>query len=212
MQLRVLLGVAALLTAWVPARGSSIFNFTSVNPQTPLPLTVTNNGVSATFTGSASVCSANLGFQGLSLKPLIQNYCSTNAEGPIGVGFSQNLSSLRFNFGLSNLNPSSVTVSLFENGVADGTYLFPVSVPAGNHTFDEGLISVTGVFNSISFSVPSGAGDMAADNFVADTVAATPEPSTLVLLGSGMFGAAMASQRRSSREGTQKVSGQRNSA
>ena len=181
-----------LLLSPLAARADSIFNFESTTAGTALPLTLTNAGLTATFTGSASVCGSGGAFSLLSGNIIIQSLCSSNAVSPLGGSFSQNLSSLKFDFATAG-SVATVTVNLFENGVAAGTSMFTSTVDAKGN--GEGLISVSGLFNSYTLT---GTTFLAEDNFDAVVVSATatPEPSSFWFLGTGLLSVAGSIRRR----------------
>ena len=185
--LRSALVCASLLALGTASRADSLFTFESTPINTAIPLTLTNSGLSASFSGSASVCGSSGLFSGLSGNVLIQNLCSTNASGPISIALSGNVSALSFNFGTAG-GPSTLSANLFENGSLVGSRTFVSTLPTGFFN-GEGLASLSGTFNSVTLSLPAG-NSLALDNFdavVAPT--AIPEPSTVIecLTGSVAF-------------------------
>ena len=162
------------------ANGVSVFNFDSDTAGTSVPFTDTVGGLSATFTGTGSVCNVSgLGFASLSGNALIQDFCNSEAvPNSISISFSADLASISFDFAIGG-EPSTLSLTAFENGLAVGSSNFSSVVPPG-HAFGEGVASFSGLFNKVTFSVAPPSVEMAIDNV---TAAPVPEPGTLAIVG-----------------------------
>jgi len=184
------IAVAVLLfSAALSARADAVYDFESTPSGTALPITLTSNGLTATFSGSASVCSSAGLFTILSGNVVIQDLCAGGQSGALGMSFSQTLNSLSFDFATAVGN-SPLTVNLFEGATLVGTDTFTPTVNNGSDDF-QGVATITGNFNSVRLSD--------ADLLAFDNVDAvpTPEPGSLALLGSGFLGLAGIVRRRS---------------
>jgi len=171
------------------ANASTIFNFDNDNLGTSTTFTDTVGGVSATFSSSADP-------GGFVVFPTIFNTLTGNVlgdPGPAGqdglaldVGFSQTVYGLTLDFATADFGAASpLTLTAFENGNPVGTASSTGSVPNG-FTFPEGELDFAGAaFNSIVLSTPGT--DFAVDNIAVSETAATPEPSSLLLLGTGLL-------------------------
>jgi hypothetical protein len=185
MRTRTLLPALVLLASSLTARADSVFNFESTPTFTPLPLTLTSSGITATFTGSGAVCNVDGLFSTLSGNAIIQNLCLAGSGGPIGISFSQDLSSLSFDYATAG-GPNTLTVDLFDAGALVGTDSFNSTDPAGYNN-GEGLATLSGDFDQISLSTDGAV--LALDNVDATPITTpTPEPNSLLLLGTA-FGA-----------------------
>jgi hypothetical protein len=100
MRLATKAGFAILMAAAVaPAAARAVtFDFEANTPGTTTPFTDTVGGLSATFTGQASVCASGGLFQTLTANVLIQDRCVLNQSGPLGVSLSSDLSTASFDF------------------------------------------------------------------------------------------------------------------
>ena len=191
-----------LLTPTLAAHADSIFNFESTPQYTASPFAVTNNGITASFStsypGSATVCATNGFFQTISGNALTEEFCSLSLIRPINVAFSQNLSSLSFNFATPG-DYAPFYASFYEDGVLVGTDVFSDAIPPG-YLVAEGVANITGTFNSVSLALGGPPSSGSTSPFVIDNLDAVaspvPEPSSLVLLATGLLGMANRVRRR----------------
>ena len=186
MRIRSLIALCAALVAHASVQAAPVFNFEATASGTALPLTLTNGGLTATFTGGADVCASGGLFSTLTGNVVIEGLCSTNPVNPLGMAFSSNLSSLSFNFATAG-GASSILVTLAENGVPVGTQTINSVIPSG-FLNGEGLATLSGpLFNSILIS----SSNLIAFDNVQAGLAAVPEPETLLLAGVGLLVLAM---------------------
>jgi hypothetical protein len=193
LRLRNFVAVVVLFSACVAARADSVYNFESTAQGTSLPLTLTNNGLTATFDGDAFIYNTANAYRLISGNAIFQ----ADYPGAISVSFSETLSSLTVDVATSDFG-SAVRALLYENGVLVGSDNFDTAVLLGD-TFGEGRVTLSGDFNGVSF-VDTNDSYMAMDNFdaVVDPPAAavTPELSSIALLGTGMLSVAGMVRRR----------------
>jgi len=190
MYLILIPALAAVVANPRVASAASIYNFDSDTPGTVTPFVDTNNGLAATFGGGAAVCDVTGFFDTLSGNALIQNLCVAEGSGPLSIAFGSDVSSISFDFATAG-GANTDTLTAFEGMTTVGSATFSSTVPGGG--FDgEGFASLSGVFNSITFS--SNTGDLLAIDNVNAT--ATPEPSTLTLLIAPLGLASLVLRRR----------------
>jgi len=193
LRFRNLVVAVVLLSACAAARADSVFNFESTAQGTNLPLTLTNNGLNATFDGDAFIYNTANAYQLISGMAIFQD----DFPGAIDVQFSKSLNALTLDVATSDFG-SPVTALLYENGVLVGSDTFDTAVLVGD-VFAEGRVTLTGDFNSVSFTDNSDS-FMAMDNFDAvvdpPATAVTPELSSITLLGTGLIGLAGFVRRR----------------
>ena len=182
---------AALLPA---AARATLFDFENIAAGALFPFSDAVNGLTANFSGQASVCNTGGIFVTLMGNTSIQQFCNNPANGdqtgPLRISFSSDLSSVSFNFATVGGN-STITVQALENGSPVSTSTFNASIPPGQ-LVDEGFASVFGTFNMLVLTGGGGA-LLAIDNI--STPAATPEPASFALLGTGLGGLILARRR-----------------
>jgi hypothetical protein len=183
------------------ANATTQFNFDNDNLGTSTNFTDTVNGLSASFSSSADP-------GGFTVMPSFFDTLTGNVLGDPGpafedglaldISFSKTLSALSLDFATADFgSPSLFTLVAFENGTQVGSASATGTVPDGFY-FPEGEISFSGAtFNSIELS--TAAPDFAIDNINANIAAPTPEPSSLLLLGTGLLALGLLARRASSR-------------
>ncbi len=179
------LPLTLLLASSVPVYADAIFTFDDVTAGSITPFTSTANGLSASFSGPASVCDVSgANFSGLSGNAVIQDFCNPPQLGAVSISFSSNVSSVSFNFATAFSPSGSLTLEAFENSTSVGTSVFTSSVPPGNFPNGEGVASFSGLFNNVVLTPSS---ILAVDNLSATTAAvSTPEPASFWSLLAGL--------------------------
>ena len=190
----------AMTAALVPAAAhATLFDFENIALGTATNFTDTVGGLSATFTGSASVCAAGGLFVTLAGHVEAQELCNNPANGaqtgPLGISFSSDQSSVSFDFATVELvpgTPGALTVQAFENANLVATSVFNSTVPPG-HPGGEGLASITATFNRLVLTGDTSDTLLAIDNI---STPAVPEPTSIALLGGGLAGFVLVRRRR----------------
>jgi hypothetical protein len=194
---RTTLALALTLTIAPQLRAQSAsWNFETTPVNTPTPLSITNNGVTATFSGPATgVCDVSpLNFVSLSGRALIQNLCITGPATTLQASFSSALSQL--GFGIATSSPGSVTLQAFLGATLVSTISVTTVVPP-NRFFAEALVSVAPASAFDRLVLNPGTSAMAIDNLVATvSPAVIPEPSAVVLLATGLGALGVAARRK----------------
>jgi len=182
--------VAALsLASTAPAFAvSAFYDFESQTPGAATPLSITNNGLTATFSspsdpGFYSVGNTGGLFAGLTGQDLSYSGYSPDA---LVISFSAPIGALSFNFGLLDIfgigGNDTLTLTTNTGGATTAT----ARVVSG-YAYPEGFLSYTGP--SFTTATLTSAYDIAIDNV------SVPEPATLGMLGVGLAGL-LASRRR----------------
>jgi hypothetical protein len=202
MSLWVKAGYAvAMAVALAPAAAQAImFDFENIAQNTVIsdatPLVDTVGGLTATFTGSASVCPAGV-FVSLTGNAEAQELCTSgNQTGPLRISFSSDLRSVSFDFATVELvpgTPGALTVQAFEDATLVATSVFNSTVPPG-HPGGEGLASITATFNRLVLTGDTNDTLLAIDNI--NTPALAPEPASIALLGAALGGLILVGRRR----------------
>ncbi|MFL6464090.1 MAG: PEP-CTERM sorting domain-containing protein [Bryobacteraceae bacterium] len=176
---------ALLFSGVQSVKADAIFNFESTAQNTHTPFTDTVNGLSATFSGSASVCPSDGLFQSLSGNVLIQGLipCGLSTEsGPLPISFSSDLTGISFNFGTAG-GTGTLTLTAFANATSVGTATFTSTLPSGRFN-GEGIASFSGTFNRLTLTSSN---LLALDNINASTsTAAVPEPASFATIAAGI--------------------------
>ena len=187
-KLKLLTFALASVCLSVPASASTVFNFDNDTPGTSTTFTDTVDGLSATFSSEADP-------GGFVVGPSIFDTLTGNVLGDPGpaeqsnqfldVIFSQTLNSVDLDFATSDPSaPSLFGLFALNNGFPVAEAL-SVGAFLPGFTFPEGEIAFSGEdFNELEIGANSP--DFAVDN-IAVNVASTPEPSSLLLLGSGLL-------------------------
>jgi PEP-CTERM motif len=185
----------AMAAALVPAAAqATLFDFENIMAGTPFPFSDTVDGLTAKFSGQASVCNTATFLKTLMGNTSVQQFCNNPANGdqtgPLSISFSSDLSSVSFNFATFG-GDSTLTVQALENGNPVSTSTFNASIPPGR-AVDEGFASVFGTFNMLVLTGGSGA-LLAIDNI---STPAVPEPASIAVLGAALAGLILARRRR----------------
>jgi len=163
---------------------AALFTFEGLPTGRTTPFTYTVDGLSASFSGSASVCDSTGLFTNLTGNVLIQAYCVGAQSGMLSVTFSSDITNLSLNFA-NQAGPGTLAVTAFENSTQVATGLFSSAVPPGGFN-GEGLASISGVFNRVTLS---GSTVLALDNFNASAGVPEPSAAAMILGGIALIGA-----------------------
>jgi hypothetical protein len=198
-------GFAAILGVGAPLRADSVFDFQGIAESTPTPITDTQNGVTATFTGLNPSGVPTAGWFAVG-GPATGNqfqifgagaHFLLNADtqfGSLQVDFSQPVTNLNVSFVTnSTSNDSNVTPTnrLFLNafaganlvGSTEGTGALMLEYPGPPPLYyPEGNLTLLGTFDRLIFNSESF--EFAIGNLDVNT--AIPEPASLALLIIGL--------------------------
>ena len=184
--------VLATLVSAAPTASAQTFNFETTPFGTPVPLSITNGGVTAAFASAAGFSVQPSFFGGLTGRVLRDDDAAT---APLTVTFSTLLSSVSLNFGLNAVPATGSLTLLARNGATLVGSVTVAGAPPAGFVFPEGVISFTGAgFDTIVLS--STARDFAVDNIVVQPSTAIPEPGTVALFGTGLLLVSGAAARR----------------
>lgn len=184
----------ALAPAAAPAQGT-VFDFETVPAGTAAPVTSTVGGLSATFTGAASVCDVGDLFLTLRGRALAQEFCATPESGGVVVALSAERGGATFNFA-TLFGSETMTVQAIRGATLVGTFTFVSVGQGGDFDIGEGVAAVDAPFDRLVLSSSSLA--FAIDNLrVVETV--VPEPAVVVLVGVGLMASAGVARDRRSR-------------
>jgi hypothetical protein len=187
----------AMTVALVPvAAQATLFDFENTAVGTTTTFSDTIGGLTATFTGSASVCASGGQFVSLTGNIEAQELCTAGVQtGPLGISFSSDQTSVSFDFATveaASGTPGALTVQAFENATLVSTSVFNSTVPLGNPA-GEGLASITGTFNRLVLTGDTSDTLLAIDNI---NTPAVPEPASIAVLGAALAGLILAGRRR----------------
>lgn len=188
-----------LVSSAVPAHADAVFNFDTVASGTVAPITSTVNGLSATFSGPASVCStAGLGLATLSGNALIQGVCTPGQLGPVSVAFSSSVTSIFLNFATGSRPAGTLTLQAFLGSTLVGSSTFNSSVPPGNFPNGEGVLSFAGTFDNLVLTTAFTLG-IDNVNVTTPTTPTVPEPGAMSMVAAGatLLGGLALRKRRS---------------
>lgn len=184
----------AVLSTASPAQASIItFEAQPIGLTDPFVIGVDGINVSfaspATFSVGASFFSSLTGHVLLDADPIIGN---------LVIGFSSLVQNVSLNFATNSGVGPALLLQAFTGGIG-GTLVGSASVagvvPIGGFTFPEGVIGLSGVaFDTLRLSTT--APDFAVDNIQFVNANAVPEPTSLLLFGSGAVGLVVSLRRK----------------
>ena len=141
-----------------------------------------NHGLTATFSSPADPGAfvTGVSFFSFGWEILSDPGPSAAANVPLTISFSAPQPSIYMDFGLAGVGGPFV-LNAFLGGAPVGSTTVMGGVPSG-YNFAEGVISFSGTFDSVVLTSPT------TPYFAIGNITATPEPSSLVLLGSALAG------------------------
>jgi hypothetical protein len=177
----VVLSCSALTASATPI----VFNFDSDTPGAYDSFD-TVDGLTLGFLGAGTVCdTAGVGFALLSGNALATNACD-GTYGQTILMFTSPVNDLSFGFAVSSSDP--VEVLFLFRGYLAGT------LTLDDNGSGEGLRSFAGTFDTVLFDTAYSNSDYALDNITV-SLAPVPEPSSMLLMGTGLMGLAGAVRR-----------------
>jgi hypothetical protein len=188
-----ILGVMLLAGSAAVVRADSIFNFDNIAAGTPTPFFDTNNGVTATFTGSISdgfiVQSANQ-FQGFVGGNNLYQQDPPYTFITLRIGFSGPQASTAFNFALNGTSNATLTLTPFLAGSAVGSPFTVGSSLSSDGVYSLGSLAFNPGLDFDSFELSSNVEAIALDDLSVSPaeVSGVPEPAPVALLLFGMAG------------------------
>jgi hypothetical protein len=183
--LATLAAAAAVVAASAVAApaAAQTYNFDAIAEGTATPLSITNGGVTATFSSPADPGAfevlTNDGF----FSPALSGNVLYRPAGAsdLRIGFSETLGALSLVFA-SNFAPS-VTLQAFFGATLVGSVSAAGTAPPG-FAFPEGTLSLSGLtFDNVRVSAAT---EFAIDNVVVRPAQVIPEPATVALVGAGV--------------------------
>lgn len=178
--------LAVLLFGSTTLFADTLFISGSVPPGTTTPFSETDNGLTATFSSPADPGGFIIAPSFFSFGPqvLIDPGPANASNIPLNISFSWAQTSISMNFGLDGA-PGPFELDAYMNGTLVGTATAQGVIPNG-YQYPEGTISFSGTaFDSLVLSSPT------TPYFgIANIDIPLPEPSSLMLLGTAIAGAA----------------------
>lgn len=198
---KILTGIfslAFLIGSAGAAKADSLYNFetfdgTTIIPEnTPTPLSLTNNGVTASFSSTTAdgfIVQSQNQFQGFGGgKNLYQQNPPYNFI-PLTVAFSAPEQSTAFNFAINGTADATITLTAFLGGIAVGTPLTVGSTLSNDGFYSFGSLAYSPGVSFDSFVLTSNRDAFALDDLsISPAASGVPEPASFALLLLGCAG------------------------